>query len=136
LCSGPKLSHPRRHGYSSNLTHREPIQGALNWLIEILSPGQSTTKLIEKIQACLDAGTQLGWLFIHPKGKASPSLESCVILTPVADAVLLFHGFSFGFVFGDSNLPCLNPSATPSYATAPLYRTFSTFVVTAQRKLS
>jgi Uma2 family endonuclease len=31
-------------------------------LIEILSPDQSTTKLITKIQACLAEGTQLGWL--------------------------------------------------------------------------
>jgi hypothetical protein len=30
---------------------------------------------------------------------------------------LLFHGFVF--VFGDSNLPWLNPSATPSSATTP-----------------
>jgi Uma2 family endonuclease len=43
-------------------TYNEPIQGAPNWLIEILSPDQSTTKLIEKIQTCLDEGTQLGWL--------------------------------------------------------------------------
>jgi Uma2 family endonuclease len=43
-------------------TQNEPIQGAPNWLIEILSPDQSTTKLIEKIQICLDEGAQLGWL--------------------------------------------------------------------------
>jgi Uma2 family endonuclease len=43
-------------------TDNEPIQGAPNWLIEILSPDQSTTKLIEKIQTCLDEGAQLGWL--------------------------------------------------------------------------
>ncbi|CAN1210572.1 Uma2 family endonuclease [Tumidithrix helvetica PCC 7403] len=40
----------------------EPIQGAPDWLIEILSPDQSTTKLITKIQDCLTEGTQLGWL--------------------------------------------------------------------------
>jgi Uma2 family endonuclease len=43
-------------------TSNEPIQGAPDWLIEILSPDQSTTKLIAKIQTCLDEGTQLGWL--------------------------------------------------------------------------
>jgi Uma2 family endonuclease len=43
-------------------THNEPINGAPNWLIEILSPDQSTTKLIAKIQACLSEGNQLGWL--------------------------------------------------------------------------
>ncbi len=40
----------------------QAIQGAPDWLIEILSPDQSTTKLIGKIQACLAEGTQLGWL--------------------------------------------------------------------------
>jgi Uma2 family endonuclease len=39
-----------------------PIAGAPDWLIEILSPDQSTTKLIAKIQICLQAETQLGWL--------------------------------------------------------------------------
>ena len=38
------------------------ISGAPEWMIEILSPEQSTTKLIAKIQACLQEGTQLGWL--------------------------------------------------------------------------
>ncbi len=40
----------------------EPIQGAPDWLIEILSTDQSTTKLISKIQACLAEGSKLGWL--------------------------------------------------------------------------
>ena len=39
-----------------------PVSGAPDWLIEILSPDQSTTKLIAKIQTCLQEGTQLGWL--------------------------------------------------------------------------
>jgi Uma2 family endonuclease len=39
-----------------------PVQGAPDWIIEILSPDQSTTKLIAKIQNCLAEGTQLGWL--------------------------------------------------------------------------
>jgi Uma2 family endonuclease len=43
-------------------TNNEPVQGAPNWLIEILSPDQSTTKLITKIQNCLAEGTQLGGL--------------------------------------------------------------------------
>ncbi len=38
------------------------IQGAPDWLIEILSPEQSTTKLISKIQTCLAEGTKLAWL--------------------------------------------------------------------------
>ena len=40
----------------------EPIYGAPDWTIEILSPDQSTTKVIAKIQSCLEEGTQLGWL--------------------------------------------------------------------------
>jgi Uma2 family endonuclease len=40
----------------------EPIQGAPDWLIEILSIDQSTTKLISKIQTCLTEGSKLGWL--------------------------------------------------------------------------
>lgn len=40
----------------------ELISGAPDWLIEILSPDQSTTKLIAKIQTCLAEGSQLGWL--------------------------------------------------------------------------
>jgi Uma2 family endonuclease len=39
-----------------------PVEGAPDWMIEILSPDQSTTKLIAKIQNCLQEGTQLGWL--------------------------------------------------------------------------
>lgn len=38
------------------------VEGAPDWIIEILSPDQSTTKLIAKIQTCLQDGTQLGWL--------------------------------------------------------------------------
>ncbi|MDX2212771.1 MAG: Uma2 family endonuclease [Oculatellaceae cyanobacterium bins.114] len=38
------------------------VQGAPDWMIEILSVDQSTTKLIAKIQSCLLEGTQLGWL--------------------------------------------------------------------------
>jgi Uma2 family endonuclease len=40
----------------------QPVSGPPNWLIEILSPDQSTTKLIAKIQTCLDEGANLGWL--------------------------------------------------------------------------
>ncbi|UBF26472.1 Uma2 family endonuclease [Kovacikia minuta CCNUW1] len=43
-------------------TENVPIAGAPDWMIEILSPDQSVTKLIEKIQNCLKEGTQLGWL--------------------------------------------------------------------------
>jgi Uma2 family endonuclease len=33
-----------------------------DWTIEILSPGQSTTKVLKNISHCLAYGTQMGWL--------------------------------------------------------------------------
>lgn len=33
-----------------------------DWLIEILSPDQSQTKVVKKILACLKQGCQMGWL--------------------------------------------------------------------------
>jgi Uma2 family endonuclease len=33
-----------------------------DWIIEILSPAQSTTKVLKKIDHCLAHGTQMGWL--------------------------------------------------------------------------
>lgn len=43
---------------------------APDWMIEILSPGQSQTKVVKKIFHALEHGTQLGWL-IDPE-------EDCV----------------------------------------------------------
>ncbi|MFN9176456.1 MAG: Uma2 family endonuclease [Synechocystis sp.] len=40
-----------------------------DWIIEILSPDQSVTLLMEKIIFCLRAGTELGWL-IDPGSKS------------------------------------------------------------------
>jgi Uma2 family endonuclease len=40
----------------------QAISGAPNWMIEILSPDQRMTKVVTKIQACLEQGMQLGWL--------------------------------------------------------------------------
>jgi len=33
-----------------------------DWVIEILSPGQTSTKVTKKILHCLSYGTQMGWL--------------------------------------------------------------------------
>ena len=41
---------------------------APDWVIEILSPDQSTTKVITNILHCLDHGTEVGWL-IDPAEK-------------------------------------------------------------------
>ena len=39
-----------------------PLQGAPDWIVEILSPDQSTLKLQNKILHCLAERTQLAWL--------------------------------------------------------------------------
>jgi Uma2 family endonuclease len=40
-----------------------------DWTIEILSPEQSTTKVLKKINHCIEHGTQMGWL-IDPSDRA------------------------------------------------------------------
>jgi Uma2 family endonuclease len=35
---------------------------APDWTVEILSPGQSQTKVVRNILHCLDHGAQMGWL--------------------------------------------------------------------------
>jgi Uma2 family endonuclease len=44
------------------------VTTAPDWVIEILSPDQSTTKVIKNILHCLDNGTEVGWL-IDPAEK-------------------------------------------------------------------
>ena len=46
-----------------------------DWIIEILSPDESTIKLLKNISYCLAHGTQMGWL-IDP---IDPSLSVCPI---------------------------------------------------------
>ncbi|MCL1472129.1 Uma2 family endonuclease [Argonema antarcticum] len=58
-------------------TGNTPVEGPPDWMIEILSPDQSTTKLIAKIQTCLQEGTKLGWLI-------DPTEEVIVVLWPDA----------------------------------------------------
>jgi Uma2 family endonuclease len=50
-------------GEVSNVVTTSP-----DWTIEILSPEQSTTKVIKNILHCLDNGTEVGWL-IDPAEK-------------------------------------------------------------------
>ncbi len=42
---------------------------APDWTIEILSPGQSATKVLKNINHCLDHGTKMGWL-IDPESES------------------------------------------------------------------
>jgi Uma2 family endonuclease len=58
------------------------VEGAPDWMIEILSPDQSTTKLIAKIQTCLQEGTQLGWLI-------DPGERVIIVLWPDTRITLL-----------------------------------------------
>ncbi|MFB2879562.1 Uma2 family endonuclease [Floridanema aerugineum] len=51
------------------------VEGAPDWMIETLSPDQSTTKLIAKIQICLNEGAKLGWLI-------DPTEQLILILLP------------------------------------------------------
>jgi Uma2 family endonuclease len=45
------------------------FEAAPDWVIEVLSPGQSQTKLTDKLLFCLQHGAQLGWL-IDPEERA------------------------------------------------------------------
>jgi len=40
------------------------FESAPDWVIEILSPGQSQTRFLKNILHCLDYGCELGWLII------------------------------------------------------------------------
>ncbi|MCT7993298.1 Uma2 family endonuclease [Laspinema olomoucense] len=44
------------------------IKIAPDWVIEILSPGQNQTRVMDKIIFCLNQGTELGW-FIDPQDR-------------------------------------------------------------------
>lgn len=46
-----------------------------DWTIEILSPEQSSTRVINKILFCLNHGTELGWL-IDPKERLIMTFQS------------------------------------------------------------
>jgi len=72
----------------------QPVQGSPDWLIEILSPEQSTTKLIAKIQTCIVQGSQLGWLIDTDE-----------------QVVMVFQGTQMQLVTGDGSLPVLSDIA-------------------------
>lgn len=65
-----------------------------DWIIEILSPEQSATQVIEKIIFCLKNGSQLGWL-VDPQhrsvmvfqGDRLPTIISGDDLIPVLDCL-------------------------------------------------
>ena len=69
----------------------QAIEGAPDWIIEILSPDQRATRVITKIQACLEAGTRLAWL-----------------IDPLEEVVMVFWADrSLVILRGDNLLPVL-----------------------------
>jgi Uma2 family endonuclease len=85
------------------------VTTAPDWVIEILSPDQSTTKVIKNILHCLDHGTEVGWL-IDPAEKMilvyQPDrqvqvvdiLESELIVPKFARSIKLTAGDVFGWL--------------------------------------
>jgi Uma2 family endonuclease len=85
------------------------VTTAPDWVIEILSPDQSTTKVIKNILHCLDHGTEVGWL-IDPAEKMilvyQPDrqvqvvdlLEAELIVPEFARSIQLTAGDVFGWL--------------------------------------
>ena len=82
---------------------------APDWAIEILSPGQSQTKIIKKILHCFDHGTQMGWLidpteqvvFVYQPTQAAACFEAAEAQLPVpnfAEAFQLTIGELFSWL--------------------------------------
>lgn len=80
-----------------------------DWTIEILSPDQSSTRVVSNILHCLDHGCQLGWLIdpgerlvqIYDPDKRLTSLEAATDPLPVpafANALHLTVGELFGWL--------------------------------------
>ncbi len=85
------------------------VTTAPDWTIEILSPDQSTTKVIKNILHCLDNGTEVGWL-IDPAEKmilvyqpdrqvqVIDSIEQGLIFPGFAQSMKLTVGDIFGWL--------------------------------------
>jgi Uma2 family endonuclease len=82
---------------------------APDWTIEILSPEQSTTRVIDNIVHCLKHGTQLGWLIdpaeslvmVYTPDRRLEILETAENVLPVpefAAAIQLTIGELFGWL--------------------------------------
>lgn len=96
---------PRKeNGGVANLFELAP-----DWIIEILSPQQSATKVIKKILHCLEHGTQIGWLidpeeqsvFVYIRNQQPVVLDEPEALLPVpsfASELRLTVGDLFGWL--------------------------------------
>ncbi|MGB5961305.1 MAG: Uma2 family endonuclease [Coleofasciculaceae cyanobacterium] len=85
------------------------FQAAPDWMIEILSPEQSATKVTKKILRCLNYETQMGWLidpdeqtiFVYQSGQqpeAFDELEQQIIVPNFASELRLTVGDVFGWL--------------------------------------
>ncbi|KAB8316182.1 Uma2 family endonuclease [Tolypothrix campylonemoides VB511288] len=85
------------------------FQAAPDWVIEILSPDQSQTKIIKKILHCLEYETQMGWLidpqeqsvFVYLRNQQPVVLDEAEALIPVpefASELKLTVGELFGWL--------------------------------------
>ena len=74
------------------------LLGAPTWMIEILSPGQSHTKVMKKILRSVEQGTQMGWL-IDPTEKCvfSYLLNTLPVFYEEPDRQLPVPEFASGF---------------------------------------
>ena len=85
------------------------FQAAPDWIIEILSPDQSQTKVIKNILHCLEYETQMGWLidpeeqsvFVYLRNQQPVVLDEAEALLPVpkfASELKLTVGDLFGWL--------------------------------------
>jgi Uma2 family endonuclease len=85
------------------------VTTAPNWVIEILSPDQSTTKVIKNIIHCLECGTEVGWLidpaektiFIYQHDRQVQivdTLDKELLVPTFADSVKLTAGEIFNWL--------------------------------------
>ena len=83
------------------------FQAAPDWIIEILSPEQSQTRVTKNIFHCLDHGTQLGWLIdpqeqsvlVYFQGQKFAFFEDANDVLPVPDFANSFQ-LTLGELFG------------------------------------
>ncbi len=80
------------------------LQDAPDWMIEIVSPGQSQTVLMKKIMHCLEQGTQLAGL-IDPAERwvfgYTPDLRSLLYQKPEAQLPVPAFAANFELTVGE-----------------------------------
>ncbi|AFY70311.1 protein of unknown function DUF820 [Thalassoporum mexicanum PCC 7367] len=80
-------------GASRKPTKNEPLFGAPDWTIEILSTNQKQSRVIRNILACIDAGAEVGWLidpdeqlvFVYFRGEPTVCVSGDRLIPALAD---------------------------------------------------